>query len=205
MKNGKTGGSVNRRDLLKAVGAAPATLIPIGKVSAATPATQDYAPKLFNAHDWKTLCVLSDLIIPADERSGSATEAGVPEVIDDWLNIRGKLEATEIRLEAIEIIGGMRWLDMQCNRVYGHDLIDCTADQQHEILDRIAYPGKAAPEDSQAAAFFNRLRDLVVGSFYSSKIGIKDIAYAGNRMVPDWNGCPEAVVSKLGVSYTEPT
>jgi gluconate 2-dehydrogenase gamma chain len=194
----KTDGSVNRRDLLKVVGAAPAGLIPIGKVSAAPPATQNYVPKLFSAHDWKTLCVLSDLIIPADERSGSATQAGVPEVIDDWMEVRGRSEATEI-------IGGMRWLDMQCNRIYDHDLIDCTVDQQHEILDRIAYPEKAAPEDSQAVAFFNHLRDLVVGSFYSSKIGIKDIAYVGNRMVPNWNGCPEAVVSKLGVSYARST
>jgi gluconate 2-dehydrogenase gamma chain len=105
---------------------------------------------------------LSDLIIPADERSGSATQANVPEVIDDWLNVRGGSTATEI-------IGGMRWLDMPCNRLYGHDLIDCTVDQQHEILDRIAYPKKAALEDSQAVAFFNELRDLVVGSFYSSK------------------------------------
>jgi hypothetical protein len=198
MKNNKTDGSVNRRDLLKAVGAAPAGLIPIGRLSAATSATQDYVPKLFNAHDWKTVCVLSDLIIPADERSGSATQAGVPEVIDDWMNVRGRSAATEI-------IGGMRWLDMQCNRIYNHDLKDCTVDQQHEILDRIAYPEKAAPEDSQAVAFFNHLRDLVVGSFYSSKIGIKDIAYVGNRIVPNWNGCPEAVVSKLGVSYGRST
>lgn len=196
MNNEKTNSSVNRRDLLKVVGAAPAALIPISRVSAATTPAQAYVPKLFNPHDWKTLCVLSDLIIPADERSGSATQADVPEVIDDWMNVRGGSEATEI-------IGGMRWLDLQCNRMYKHDLIDCTVDQQHEILDRIAYPEKAAPEDSQAVAFFNRLRDLVVGSFYSSKIGIKDIAYVGNRMVPEWNGCPEAVVSKLGVSYSQ--
>jgi hypothetical protein len=196
MNNKKTNSSVNRRDLLKVVGAAPAALIPIGRVSAATPTAQGYVPKLFNAHDWKTLRVLSDLIIPADERSGSATQANVPEVIDDWMNVRGGSEATEI-------IGGMRWLDLQCNRRYNHDLIDCTVDQQHEILDRIAYPGKAAAEDSQAVAFFNRLRDLVVGSFYSSKIGVKDIAYVGNRMVPEWNGCPDAVISRLGVSYSK--
>ncbi len=196
MKNNKTDGSVNRRDLLKVVGAAPASLIPIGKVSAATPPAQPYVPKLFNAHDWKTLCVLSDLIIPADERSGSATQADVPEVIDDWMSVRGGSAA-------FEIIGGMRWLDVQCNRKYKHDLIDCTVEQQHEILDRIAYPGKAAPEDSQAVAFFNHIRDLVVGSFYSSKIGIKDIGYVGNRAVPEWNGCPEPVLSKLGVSSAQ--
>jgi gluconate 2-dehydrogenase gamma chain len=195
MKNEKKAGSVNRRDLLKVMGAAPAALVPIGALSAATPAKQAYEPKLFNAHDWKTLRVLSDLIIPADERSGSATQADVPEVIDDWLNVHGKPSATEI-------IGGMRWLDMQCNRIHDHDFIDCTVDQQKQMLDRIAYPKKAAPEDSQAVAFFNHLRDLVVGSFYSSKIGVKDIAYVGNRMVPEWNGCPEAVISKLGVSYS---
>jgi gluconate 2-dehydrogenase subunit 3-like protein len=194
MKNEKKAGSVNRRDLLKVMGAAPAALVPIGALSAATPAKQAYEPKLFNAHDWKTLRVLSDLIIPADERSGSATQADVPEVIDDWLNVHGKPSATEI-------IGGMRWLDMQCNRIDGRDFVDCTVDQQKQMLDRIAYPKKAAPEDSQAVAFFNHLRDLVVGSFYSSKIGVKDIAYVGNRMVPEWNGCPEAVISKLGVSY----
>lgn len=196
MKNKDTARSVNRRDLLKAVGAAPAALIPMGQLSAAPSATTAYVPKLFTAHDWKTLCLLSDLIIPSDDRSGSATQAAVPEVIDDWMYVRGKSEATEI-------IGGMRWLDMQCNRLYGHDLIDCTADQQHQILDRIAYPAKAAPEDSQAVAFFNHLRDLVVGSFYSSKMGVKDIAYIGNRMVPNWNGCPEPVLSRLGVSYSQ--
>jgi hypothetical protein len=198
MKNKKTNSSVNRRDLLRAMGAAPAALIPIDRVSAAPPEPRTYVPKLFNVHDWKTLCVLSDLIIPADERSGSATQAAVPEVIDDWISVRGASEATEIT-------GGMRWLDMQCNRLYGHDLIDCAVERQHEMLDRIAYPKKAAPEDSQAVAFFNHLRDLVVGSFYSSKIGIKDIAYVGNRMVPNWNGCPETVVAKLGVRYADMT
>ena len=194
MKNEKRGASMNRRDLLKVMGAAPAALVPLGKVPAATPGPLQYQPKVFNAHDWKTLRVLSDLIIPADERSGSATQAEVPEVIDDWLNVHGKASATEL-------IGGMRWLDLQCNRSYGRDLVDCTVEQQKQMLDRIAYPAKAAEEDSQSVAFFNHLRDLVVGSFYSSKIGIRDIAYVGNRMVPQWNGCPDTVLAKLGVTY----
>ena len=195
MKSKKATSSVNRRDLLKAVGAAPVALIPTGPLSASAPAKQAYAPKVFNAHDWKTLCVLSDLIIPADDKSGSATQASVPEVIDDWIDVHNQAGGTEI-------IGGMRWLDIQCNRLYERDFIDCTVDQQRAMLDRIAYPAKAVADDSQAVAFFNHLRDLVVGSFYSSKMGIKDIAYVGNRMVPEWNGCPETVLAKLGVSYS---
>ena len=40
------------------------------------------APKFFNAHEWATVAMLVDYIIPRDERSGSATDAKVPEYMD---------------------------------------------------------------------------------------------------------------------------
>ena len=42
------------------------------------------APKraFFTAAEWRTVSVLADDIIPRDARSGSATEAGVPQFID---------------------------------------------------------------------------------------------------------------------------
>ncbi len=48
--------------------------------------------------------------------------------------------------------------------------------------------------------FFNTMRDLVAGGFWSSKIGVDDIGYLGNR-VTQWNGAPAEVLRKLGVSY----
>jgi hypothetical protein len=65
---------------------------------------------------------------------------------------------------------------------------------------RIAYPAKAAPQDCNAVAFFNHLRDLVVGGFFSSKMGVKDLPYLGNTTVADWQGCPAEVLAKLGLS-----
>src|SRR5947209_18891183 len=41
-----------------------------------------YEPKQFTPHEWETVRVLVDLILPKYERSGSATEDGVPEVMD---------------------------------------------------------------------------------------------------------------------------
>src|SRR5690606_21586282 len=41
-----------------------------------------YAPEFFTPDEWRTVRILVDLIIPADERSGSATDAGVPEYMD---------------------------------------------------------------------------------------------------------------------------
>lgn len=152
-----------------------------------------YQPKVFNPHEWKTVHALCDLIIPADERSESAAAAGVPEFIDDWLDLqRGDLLSS--------IRGGLTWLDIECNRSFGTDFVASTAGQQEQILDRIAYPKKAAPEDASAVAFFNHFRDLVVSGFFTSEAGIKDLPYLGNEPQSDWQGCPAPVLAKLGLA-----
>ncbi len=203
-------GGLNRRDLLKVIGAAvPGALMgpagvaaesmkmpkPSGAAAAEGQATA-FKLQVLTEHEWKTVRLLSDLILPADDRSGSASQAGVPEFIDDWLALRGGNLLAEIR-------GGLTWLDLECNRLFQHDFADCSAEQHKQVLDRIAYPKKAAPQDSNAVAFFNQLRDLVVNGFYTSKEGIKDLPYLGNQMVAEWNGCPPEVLAKLGVSYDE--
>jgi gluconate 2-dehydrogenase gamma chain len=200
-------GTLKRRDMLKAITAVPAaamvplgsfslkTTIPVpetaGQAAAQAAATTAYQPKALDPHEWKTVTVLSDLIIPADDRSGSATQAKVPEFIDDWLDFRGGELLAEIR-------GGLTWLDVECNRQFGHDFVDCSAAEQKQILDRIAYPKTAAPEDAAGVAFFNHMRGLVVTGFYSSETGVKDLPYLGNQMVMAWEGCPANVLTKLG-------
>lgn len=189
-----------RRDILKTITAVPAAaLIPLGSAvaaehhaskQAAAKAAAGYQRKVLNEHEWETIKVLGDLIIPADERSGSASQAGVPEFIDDWLDFQGGVLKAEIQ-------GGMTWLDLESNRVFDHDFVGCTENQQKKLLDRIAYPDKAAPEDSNYVTFFNHLRDLVVGGFFSSKMGVKDLPYLGNQFVADWEGCPPNVLAKI--------
>ncbi|MGH9404642.1 MAG: gluconate 2-dehydrogenase subunit 3 family protein [Terriglobia bacterium] len=208
----KHSGALNRRDLLKVIsvapavamtsalaGAAPAAATPVApqmtpSAASAAPAAA-YQPKALDPHQWKTVCVLSDWIIPADDHSGSASQAGVPEFIDDFVNFRGG--EMKFRLE-----GGLAWLDWRCNRDYGHDFVDCTQAQQKETLDRLADPEKARPEDSAGVAFFESLREFVMEGFYTSKMGIQDLQYLGNQMVAHWDGCPENVTSRLGVNYS---
>jgi len=199
-KSGKREGTMKRRDMLKAMSAVPAVLIPFGTAAAAEQKTSGnaaaaqtasaYQRKVFNDHEWETIKVLSDLIIPADERSSSASQAGVPAFIDDWLNFKGgKLKA--------EILGGLTWLDLECNREFGHDFVGCTLTQQKKMLDRIAYPDKAVPNDSNYVAFFNDLRDLVASGFFSSETGVKDLPYLGNKPANEWPGCPANVLTAI--------
>jgi Gluconate 2-dehydrogenase subunit 3 len=212
-ENPKRPGAINRRDMLKAFSVVPAAFIPVGAavarsgkaaVAEAAQAAPAYQRKVFDGHQWETIKALSDIIIPADERSGSASQAGVPAFIDDWLDFKGgKLEA--------EILGGLTWLDMESNRAFGHDFIRCSASQQKQLLDRIAWPEKAAPADRNYAAFFTDLRDLVASGFFSSEMGVKDLPYLGNAPANDFPGCPPNVLSaintnlkKQGVELTIP-
>jgi gluconate 2-dehydrogenase gamma chain len=205
-ETGKNGSSLplKRRDMLKVMTGVPAALVPLASLGSAVenPQPQSQAaeasaaltPKALSPHEYRTVYILCDLIIPADERSGSASQAGTPQFIDEWLNFKGGNLLAEIR-------GGLTWLDMECNRLFQHDFINCSAAEKKQILDRIAYPAKTAPEDSNAAGFFSQMRDLVVSGFFSSKMGVEDLPYLGNKMLAEWDGCPQNVLERLGVRY----
>ena len=150
--------------------------------------------KFFTDHEMATIAVLSDIIIPKDEVSGSATDAKVPEFIEFIVK--------DMPDHQTPLRGGLRWLDMQCLNKYNNAFKDCTQQQQIELIDQIAYPQKAKSEMAQGVSFFNKMRDMVATGFYTSQIGVKDIGYIGNSPT-QWNGVPDDVLKQYGLSYTE--
>jgi Gluconate 2-dehydrogenase subunit 3 len=150
--------------------------------------------KFFTDHEMATIAVLSDIIIPKDEVSGSATDAKVPEFIEFIVK--------DMPHHQTPLRGGLRWLDMQCLNKYNNAFKDCTQQQQIGLIDQIAYPKKAKPEMAQGVSFFNKMRDMVATGFYTSQIGVKDIGYMGNTPT-QWNGVPDDVLKKYGLAYTE--
>lgn len=186
---------VTRRNLIQILGIAPAAAAAQQAEHAhpapPTPAPVKYQRKVFDDHQWRTVQVLCDLIIPADEHSGSATAAGVPEFLDDWIDFRDREDGNQ-NLSA-QILGGLMWLDMESSRLYQKDFVTASADQQKQILDRIAWPARAAAADRRWATFFTHFRDLTVSGFFSSKMGVADLPYLGNRAVGEWKGCDPKV------------
>ena len=154
-----------------------------------------YAPTFFTPHEWETVRVLADLVIPKDERSGGATDAGVPEFMDFMMGDRPDGQ-TPMR-------GGLAWLDNECYERFGKTFVDSAADNRTAVVDDIAWPKKAKPEHSQGVAFFNMFRDMTASGFWSSKVGVTDLDYQGNTFVPEWKGCPDAALQKLGVRYED--
>jgi gluconate 2-dehydrogenase gamma chain len=148
----------------------------------------------FNAHEMATITVLADIIIPKDDISGSASEAGVPAFIDFIVK--------DMPAHQVPMQGGIQWVDFQCKQRFGKAFVDCTQQQQLEMVDDIAYPKKAKPGMGPGVAFFSRMRNLTASGFYTTEMGLKDIGYVGNRP-NQWNGVPDEVLKQYNLAYTE--
>ncbi len=190
--------SISRRDILRtlAVTAAGGTVLQVipveaaayvhqvvRKEKAAAPAGK-YTPKYFSAPQYAALIALCDAIIPKDEKSGGAVEAGAPEFID--------LLTSENEKYQLRLGGGLFWLDGFCSDRYGKVFLECAPEQKKEVLDLIAFRKNAKQDSalSQGVAFFAFLRRLTCDGYYTSKIGVADLGYVGNTSLHEFPGCP---------------
>ncbi len=148
------------------------------------------ADKFFTAHEMATITVLGDIIIPKDAKSGSASDAKVPDFIEFIVKDMPEHQ-TPMR-------GGLRWLDMQCLTRYNKAFVDASSSQQIEMVTEIAYPKKAKPGMQQGVSFFNLMRNLTASGFYTTRIGFDDLGYVGNA--PNkWTGVPADVLKQYGM------
>ncbi len=148
----------------------------------------------FTPQEMAAITILADIIIPRDEFSGSASEAKVPDFIA--FIVKDKPE------HQVPMRGGLRWLDLQSLKHFDKPFANLDTTQQLEMVDRIAYPLKAKPEDKQGSAFFSLMRNLTISGFYTTPMGVQDIGYMGNRP-NQWNGVPDDVLKRYNMAYTE--
>jgi len=199
---------ISRRTALQLVGAAPVAAAmawtPAEAEQAHTHAQQaraaaakqskPYKPKFFTAHEYATVAVLVDLIIPKDDRSGSATDAGVPEFMDFMMIDQPQRQ--------VAMRGGLALIDRMCEELFAKRFVACSDEQRRHVLDAIAYTTDVPPARMHAVAFFNSFRDLTASGFWTTKMGIADLRYQGNVFLDEWTGCPEEALNKLGVKYS---
>jgi hypothetical protein len=146
-----------------------------------------YKPKAFTEHEYATLRRLAELIMPPDEHSKGALDAGAPEFID-------LLSSHNDELAAI-FTGGMAWLDEQMRHRYQAAFLDAQPAQQTAMLDLIAYRKNAGehPELGPGITFFDWARNLVVDAYYTSQVGMDDLGFMGNGAMAQFS-VPEAAV-----------
>ncbi|MEM6801625.1 MAG: gluconate 2-dehydrogenase subunit 3 family protein [Bacteroidota bacterium] len=145
-------------------------------------------------HELETIAVLCDIILPATETAGSATDAKVPAFIDFIVR--------DLPTHQIPMRGGLMWLDGESNKRFNKLFIKATPEEQIQIVEDIAYPDpdNKKPEMAYGIKFFNLMRNLTMTGYYTTEMGFKDLGYVGNR--PNvWNGIPEEVLAEHEVDY----
>jgi hypothetical protein len=156
----------------------------------------DLWPLTFNKQQLQTVSALCDVLLPADERSPSASQLKVPDFIDEWVSAPYPKQQADRE----EILTGLKWLETESSRRFKKAFPTLAEAQQHQICDDICSIQHASTGMKSAAQFFARFRELAMGAFYSSPQGFKDIQYVGNVPLQKFDGPPPEVLRflKLG-------
>lgn len=203
---------INRRESIKWVVAASATVSllstnGLGAGSIASGYGQD--PKLldpykpgdlwpltFSKEQRRTVIALCDLIIPADEKSPSASQLNVHDFIDEWISAPYPKQQEDRKV----ILDGVSWLDGESKKRFKKVFAELSDEQKRQICDEICFDQKAKASLIKAARFFARFRDLTAAGFFTTPEGMQDIQYLGNVPLTKWDGPPPEVLAYLKLS-----
>ncbi len=145
--------------------------------------------------EMRTVGALCDVIIPADDRSPSATAVAAHEFVNEWVSAPYDGNRDDLVL----VRGGLVWLDVEAGERFGADFADLTLEQKHAICDDICYQPNAKPEHRAAARFFDKVRDLTSTAFWTTEEGMADLGFVGNRPTASFPEPPREVLEQLGL------
>lgn len=153
-------------------------------------------PLTMNAQQRQLAAALSDLIIPEDEHSPSASAVGVVDFIDEWISAPYPLQGED----RAAVLRGFAWLDGEAQHRSQQPFTRLHEAQQRAICDRICNASRASADLQGPAKFFARYRDLTAAGFYTTLAGRKDLKYIGNVALTHFDGPPVGLLKKLGLA-----
>lgn len=141
--------------------------------------TATYFPQYFTPAEYRTVDVLCELIIPADESPG-AREAGVSEFIDFMVSQDDDLQHP--------FRSGLSSLDASAVKRHAGRFVELAPAQQESLLSELVQ--KQSPDEIAGHEFFPLLRKYTVIGYYTSRIGLEELDYPGLRLYSASPACP---------------
>lgn len=207
------GQSIERREILRYIGIAAvaasfpgfsrwAFACPMEHPRAIPPTqAQSYKPLFFSAEQFHMIEHLSEMIIPQDDTPG-AKQAGVAEFIDFMVanrvpvstsrDIRSTDDAIAAGNEAqVRFVAGLDWINARSQSLFRRDFMQCQAEEQHTLLEELAYKEKFKPTTESGREFFNMMRTYTVVGYYTTEIGLETLGDPGLQTAwAQMPGCP---------------
>ena len=132
---------------------------------------------------------LTETIIPEDSHSGGAKAAKVADTIDQYLRETYDENDKALWRE------GLRLIDLMSQHYNGKTFVNASPDERVAMLTVLSENSQRT--ELTEVKFFNSLKELTVGCYYTSKIGIHDdLQYKGNRVIQEYVGCDDQGAAK---------
>ena len=137
--------------------------------------------RFFTPAEMTSIALMTDLIIPTDEQSPGAKDAGVPAFID--------LMVSESSVETKNLWhNGLAAIDEFCKKEFGNTFATLTSEQQVAVL-RLISRNEYQPRRIEERLFI-AIKGLTVDGYYTSELGIhQELRYKGNAYLKDFSGC----------------
>jgi len=152
--------------------------------------------KILTKGELATLAVLCDVILPADDRSPSASSLNVHDFIDEWVSAPYPQQQGDLKT----VRAGIVWLNAESNKRFQKEFAESSEAQRRQICDDICFLPKAKAGFTEGAVFFALMRDLSLSAFYTTKQGMDDVQYKGNIPLSTFTGPPPHVLAYLGLN-----
>ena len=155
-------------------------------------------PLTLTAAQKKRTKALADVILPADNYGPAASEVGVVEMIDEWVSAPYPDQRNDRPL----ILQGLEWMEQESQKRFKKGFADLGNQQRRAICDDVCLPNAKDPRFKGPHRFFARFRSLCASAYYATPAGWKALGYVGNVALERFDGPPEEVLKKLGVTQT---
>lgn len=150
---------------------------------------------VLTAEELEMTAVLADVIVPADDRSPSASAVGVPAYVNEFLSAPGHEELLTL------VRGGFAWLNREARERFGAAAFAALPEERRrQICDEICHEPAAPSHLKTQARFFDMFRDAVSTGFWTTDEGMRDLGYVGNVPLPAFDGPPQEVLDRLGLT-----
>ena len=156
----------------------------------------DYWDLTFSDAERRAVALLSDIVIPADSQSPSASSIGVTDFIDEWVSAPYPDNVRDRKV----IMDGLAWLNTESSRRYATGFEGAGEAQRLALCEAMSQKAAKGSDLASAHEFFHLFRDLVASGYYTSPVGMKDIGYAGNIPLASFDGPPPELIRKLGLA-----
>jgi len=153
--------------------------------SAAEESAAPYVPQFFKPGQFKTVELLAEMIIPADDKPG-AKEAKVANYIDFVVFSAREFEPSLQR----EWMDGLAVLDRESQKQFGKVFRMASMAERENLLTEMSLPERDPGARHEGYEFFRLVKNMTVEGFYTSRIGLIDVLdFQGMNYMSEFPGC----------------